>query len=201
MTIRRAQHGFTLLELLVALAIFAVLAAIAYSALNQVTSTRAHLQAKAERLTALQMVFTVLGRDIEQAIGRRVRDEFGDAEPAMKGGVVVGTSLLTLTRAGWRNPLGLPRSHLQRVAYGFVDNKLLRHSWTVLDRGPGVLPHEEVMLEDVRAVELRFLDQARQWQGFWPPPGQDTTLPRAVEITIDLADWGRVTRLFRVPAP
>ncbi len=200
MTGRRTQFGFTLLELLVALAIFAVLAAIAYTALNQVSSTRTHMQAKAERLTALQMVFTVLGRDIEQGIARRVRDEFGDVEPVMKGGGV-GTNLLSLTRAGWRNPLGLPRSHLQRVSYVFADNKWVRQSWAVLDRGPGVLPHEEVMLEDVKAVELRFLDQTRQWQGFWPPPNQETSLPRAVEITIDLADWGRVTRLFRVPGP
>ncbi len=195
---RRHGAGFTLLELLVALAIFAVLAAIAYSALNQVTATRHYLEAKTARLNALQLVFSVLERDIEQGVAREVRDEFGDTEPAVKGGGA-GTQLLSVTRNGWRNPLDLPRSHLQRVAYVFADNKFVRQSWPVLDRGPGVTPYTEVMLEDVKAVELRFLDQDRAWQAFWPVPNQAAPMPRAVEITIELGDWGRVTRLFRVP--
>ena len=195
---RRHAAGFTLLELLVALAIFAVLAAIAYTALNQVTETRRYMEVKAARLNALQLAFTVLERDIEQGAPREVRDEFGDTEPALKGGGA-GPRLLSLTRGGWRNPLGLTRSHLQRVAYVFADKQFVRESWPVLDRGPGVTPYAEVLLEDVEAVELRFLDPARTWQVFWPMPNQAAPMPRAVEITIELADWGRITRLFRVP--
>lgn len=194
----RRETGFTLLELLVALAIFAVLAAIAYTALSQVLKTRRHLEAEAARLTALQTAFTVIERDIEQGVDRGVRDEFGDAELAMKSGGT-GTLLLSLTRSGWRNPLGLPRSHLQRVAYVFDKKQLLRQSWSVLDRGPNVQPYSEVLLDNVKTVELRFLDTAYAWQGFWPTPNQTAALPRAVEITVDLTDWGRITRLFRVP--
>lgn len=199
-------RGFTLLELLVALAIFAVLATMAYAALNSVLTARKQVEAKSARLTALQTTFMVLERDVEQSTVRGIRDELGDAQPSLQGGGV-GTMVLSLTRDGWRNPLGLARSNLQRVSYLFNDKQLIRQSWTILDRAPTTEAYSEVMLDDVRAVDMRFLGQDGQWVGYWPPQTQTSGAqtfgsvppPLAVEISLDVEGWGRITRLFRVP--
>lgn len=201
---RRHLSGFTLLELLVALSIFTVLATMAYTALNSVLNARKQVEAKSARLTALQTTFMVLQRDIEQAAARGIRDEFGDNQPALQGGGV-GTTVLSLTRNGWRNPLGLARSHLQRVAYLFNNKQLIRQSWSILDRAPNTEAYSEVLLDEVSAVDVRFLTQDAQWLGYWPPQangaqaGNSVALPRAVEISLGVEGWGRITRLFRVP--
>ena len=200
------KRGFTLLELLVSLAIFALLATIAYTALDMVLNMRKEVEKRADRLTELQTAFMVMERDIEQAIARPIRDDLGDEQAALKGGGV-GTTVLTLTRSGWRNPLGVARSDLQRVAYGFNNKQLLRESWSTLDRGPGNEPYGQVLINDVSAVDLRFLGQDRQWVGYWPPESSSSqaqnqnsvVMPRAIEISVDVNGWGRITRLFRVP--
>lgn len=201
----RRAGGFTLLELLVALAIFAVLATIAYGALNSVLTARRQVEAKGERLAALQTALMVMERDVEEAVPRGVRDELGDRQPALLGGGT-GTMVLTLTRDGWRNPLGLARSTLQRVAYVVDGGQLRRESWSVLDRAPDTVPYDEVLLDKVTAVDVRFFGADGQWSAFWPPQsttGQAAALdvppPRAVEVSLDLSDFGRITRLFRVP--
>jgi len=204
MSARRSLAGFTLLELLVALSIFAVLATMAYAALNSVLTARKAVEAKSARLTALQTAFMIMERDIEQAAPRKIRDEFGDEQPALQGGGV-GTTVLTLTRDGWRNPLGLVRSNLQRVAYQFNDKQLIRQSWGILDRAPDTQAYSEVLLDEVTTVEVRFLDRDGQWSGYWPPQTGNVQQqavvppPRAIEVSVDVEGWGRITRLFRVP--
>ena len=202
---RRHNAGFTLLELLVSLAIFALLATMAYSALNTVLNARKEVEQRAARLTELQTAFMVMERDIEEAVARPVRDDLGDEQAALKGGGV-GTGVLTLTRTGWRNPLGVARSDLQRVDYVFNKQQLLRESWATLDRGPGNEPYAEVLIDGVSAVDVRFMGQDRQWVGYWPPDSasnaqnQDAVLmPQAIEISVDVNGWGRIVRLFRVP--
>ena len=201
----RRSAGFTLLELLVSLAIFALLATMAYSALNTVLNARKEVEQRAARLTELQTAFMVMERDIEEAVARPVRDDLGDEQAALKGGGV-GTGVLTLTRTGWRNPLGVARSDLQRVDYVFNKQQLLRESWATLDRGPGNEPYAEVLIDGVSAVDVRFMGQDRQWVGYWPPDSasnaqnQDAVLmPQAIEISVDVNGWGRIVRLFRVP--
>lgn len=198
----KKQSGFTLLELLVALAIFALLAAMGYGGLSNVLKARQITSQHAERLTQLQMTFLWLGRDIEQAADRSIRDEYGDSKAAMLG-VEAGRYQLELTRNGWRNPAGRARSSLQRVAYGVREGELIRVYWNVLDRAQDSQPLESVLLDGVEKLELRFMNDKNQWQDSWPSSqlgGQTSaTPPRAVEVTLETEAEGRITRLFRVP--
>lgn len=208
----RAQRGFTLLELLVAIGVFAVMSVMAYGGLKSVLDSRAHTDAQAKRLAAVQLTFMHLERDIEQMTDRRIRDEFGDPKAPLLA--VSGTdTVVEFTHAGWSNPTNAPRSHLQRVGYALKDKQLLRAYWLVLDRAQDSKPIQTVMLDKVKTMEWRFMDNAGKWQTQWPPatttttapptptpPGQTLSqLPRAVEVTLELDDMGRLTRLFSVP--
>ena len=207
----RAPRGFTLLELLVAIGVFAVMSVMAYGGLKSVLDSRTHTDAQAKRLAAVQLTFMHLERDIEQMTDRRIRDEFGDPKAALLA-VSGSDSVVEFTHAGWSNPTNAPRSHLQRVGYALKDKQLLRAYWLVLDRAQDSKPIQTVMLDKVKSMEWRFMDNAGNWQTQWPPtttappltptpPGLTTPsqLPHAVEVTLELDDMGRLTRLFSVP--
>ena len=198
-------RGFTLLELLVALAVFAILATAAYGGLRTVLFTRVAVETQSQRLAAVQLAFHRLGQDIEQAAPRGIRDEYGEPQAALLGDELADERLI-LTRAGWANPLGQPRASLQRVAYRLRDGQLWRLHWPVLDRGGLVEPRETPVLDQVRELRIRFLDQNASWRNDWPPPASDDSsqrdldaLPRAVEISVTLEDWGEITRLLLLP--
>ena len=200
-----STRGFTLLELLVALAVFSIMAVAAYSGLRNVLYTRAAVEEQNRRLAAVQLAVYRLEQDIEQATPRGVRDEYGEPQGALLGGKLTDDRL-TLTRAGWDNPLGQPRASLQRVAYRLRDGRLWRLHWPVLDRGGLIEPRETLLLDRVRDFKVQFLDQD-DWRDDWPPPSSSTDdrkpdpdrLPRAVEIRLTLEDWGEITRLLPLP--
>ncbi len=208
----RTQRGFTLLELLVAVGVFAVMSVMAYGGLKTVLDSRQQTDAQAKRLAAVQLTFMRLERDIEQMTARGIRDEFGDVKAPL---LTVSNSdvVVEFTHTGWSNPTNAPRSHLQRVGYALKDKQLLRAYWLVLDRAQDSKPIQTAMLDKVKNVEWRFMDNAGKWQTQWPPattaspqpqtptpPGQTLSqLPRAVEVTLELDDLGRLTRLFSVP--
>lgn len=200
------QRGFSLLELLVAVAVFAAVSAVAYGGLSSVLQTRQQTDQHAKRLQALQQTMTMIQRDLSQAIARPVRDQLGDLQPALfkKG----GDTLFAFTRAGRVNPLGLSRSNLQRVGYALdTEGRLVRYLWPVLDSTQGDEPYSIVLLESVTGMELRFIDGAKEWKESWPPQEESSDLPLAVEVTLELEGWGSFRRLIPmvetavVPAP
>jgi len=198
--IRQRNAGFTLLELLVALLIFAVLAVMAYGGLQVVLDAQKRTAVQAMRLGELQVFFAILGRDVEQMIDRPIRNSYGDEEAALIG----ASGTLEFTRTGWRNPAGFARSNMQRVAYVLDDDRIIRYGWQVLDRSPESTAIEKVLLEKVNEIDVRYLDQQLQWQTQWPAVSVNSAvvpgLPRAVEITVDVEGWGRITRLFSLAA-
>lgn len=203
-------RGFTLLEMLVAVAVFAVISVMAYAGLDTVLTAKAQTERHAERLSELQMAMLMLERDISQAVPRGIRDSYGDSQPPLLGGGDEQAAL-EWTRAGWANPVGRVRSELQRVGYRVQDEQLVRDSWMVLDRAQDSEPYRAVLLEGVEALSVRFVDGQRQWQESWPPQslamqpgmpqGAAPELPLAVEVKLELADFGEIVRLFRVAEP
>ncbi len=163
----RTQRGFTLLELLVAVGVFAVMSVMAYGGLKAVLDSREQTDAQAKRLAAVQLTFMRLERDIEQMIDRRIRDEYGN-EIASLLAVSDRDAVVEFTHAGWSNPTNAPRSHLQRVGYTLKDKQLLRAYWLVLDRAQDSKPIQTVTLDEVKSMEWRFMDNAGNWQTQWP---------------------------------
>lgn len=210
MTARRGtgkSAGFTLIELLVALAVFAILALLAYGGLSGMLNTRALSDERADALRQLQLAYRTVERDIEEWVPREVRDEYGQAKPALIAGSEIGAAL-ELTRGGWRNPAEQPRSTLQRVAYAVQDEKLLRSTWLSLDRPADAQPDEQTLIEGVSELRLRFLDENDAWQERWPPAAQalaeqgtpaPVAVPRAVEMVLVTERWGGLRWLFRFP--
>jgi general secretion pathway protein J len=198
----KRSRGFTLLELLIALAIFAMTGAMAYSGLQQVLNQQHSTEKVAQRLSDLQKAYRIMQRDLEQLTRRGIRNEFGDSVGALVGGS--GYSGVEFSRTGYANPAGFLRSDIQRVAYVPDQTTLLRRTWRVLDRAQDSVPDEQHLVEGMRRFTIRFLAQDDTWQETWPPPsaaaaGTGSDLPKAIEVVLEVDDMGALRWLFMVP--
>ena len=196
-------RGFTLVEVLIAIAIFAILSVMAYGGLDTVIKNREHTEQELDRLKQLQMTMVKLQRDIEQTIARDGTDELGGVLYKMASSP--DTSIvIELTRNGWSNFAKLKRSHLQRVAYKFEDNNLVRMSWPFVDRAQDSQALETILIDNLDEVSVRFFDN-NEWIDDWPRPetlassSTEVGLPAAVEVTLKMHDWGDIIRIFKVP--
>lgn len=198
----RRLLGFTLLEMLVALAVFAVLGLMSSQMVSRVLDVHKVASARGERLGELQRAMQLMQRDVLEIAPRSVRDEMGDSLPVLR----IGTdTALELTRNGWRNPLGQRRSDMQRVAYVARDDTLYRYYWNVLDRAEDTKPVVQELLHDVTAIEVRAVDVSGNEHAFWPLGGDLDGDPAsrlvAIQVRLTVAPFGEITRLWDVPPP
>lgn len=198
----RRARGFTLLEMLVVFAVFALIGVISAQIVSRVIANQQLMSERGARLAEVQRAMQIIQRDVLQLASRPVRDELGDPlEPIRIG----ADGLMEFTRFGWRNPLGLPRSELQRVAYITQDGDLYRAYWPVLDRAPGVEPTLQSLLGDVRQIEFYALDVSGNEHSFWPLDGGMRADPNlhiaGIVMRIDIEPFGVVERLWPVAAP
>jgi general secretion pathway protein J len=199
------QSGFTLLEILVAVAIFAIIGVLAYSGYSELTRQAERLSESAARTRAIQSTMQRMVQDFSSIEPRPVREPLGDnLQPALISDSR-SEQLAELTHSGWSNPAGVPRSTLQRVAYRLEEGKLTRNYWVMLDRTLSTEPVRTVLLDRVKTVTLRFMTSQRRFTDQWPAlgggpagPNAARALPIAVEITLELEDWGKITRLVEV---
>ena len=192
------QHGFSLIELLVALAIFSTMAAISYVGLSAVADSYTALDARERDLAELGRSLAAIERDLRGVARRDIRDSGGAPLPALFS----GDDALELSTHGRGRTNARDLGLVERVAYLRDEGNLQRLRWPVLDRAAGTRPDRRPILADVEALRWRFLASDGRWLERWPPPpgvADAGQLPRAVEFVLVHARLGEVRRLVELP--
>ena len=204
MTARSRQRGFTLLEILVAVAILAVMGVMAYRGVSEARVATENAEGHLDRLRHVQRAMQLVVNDFRTLTRRPVRESIGDGYRATLLHDPNSSALVELSHAGWPNGAGTPRGTVQRVVYLLEDGKLVRQYWTVMDATLATVPVKRELLDHVQRVEIRYLTPGREWITEWPQFNNTSQAsfyarPLAVEITVVLEDWGEIKRLVEVP--
>ena len=235
---RARPQGFTLIELIVALFITAIIFSVGYGAINQSLRHHDELKDHQARLSEVQNAVRAMVQDFSELAARPIRDPLGQnwlacitaqGSDALSGSTMGASSstsaagpaapddddddgpppsddggpdLVAFTRGGWANPAGIQRPTLERVSYRFANGTLRRMHWSVLDDIEASVPVRRDLLTHVKAVSFRFMNDARVWTTQWPAVGATglRSRPFAVEITLELEDWGHIVRVIEVPS-
>ncbi|HTQ02118.1 MAG TPA: type II secretion system minor pseudopilin GspJ [Casimicrobiaceae bacterium] len=189
----RLDRGFTLVEALLALAIFGVIAVLAYRATASLSEGEARLSAEAQHWHTLETLFTRFEADIRQAVPRSAR--VGAArEPAWIGTLYDGQSAVVFTRAGSEFVLE-PGPAGQRMGYRLRGDTLELAYWPAIDHTNAATPVVYPLVSGIAAFKLEYLAQSGAWRDRWPLLGEDD-VPRAVRLTLTIADGERIERWF-----
>ena len=187
---RHAEAGFTLVEVMVSLLIFGMIAAAGVAILSFSVRAQGTTGVKLDDMTALTRTMSILSADLAQARDRPARDEAGTVLPAFVG----QTASLRFVRAGWSNLDGAPRASLQKVAYQLQDATLQRIAYPMVD-GAQPLPPAALMTH-VRQVALRYRIGGA-WSDRWDG-ANGVPLPDALELRVQRDDGILFRQMFLV---
>jgi general secretion pathway protein J len=192
------DKGFTLLEVLIAIAIFSLISLSSFSIFDTVLSGDEIAKQRSERHNELQRAFLIIERDITQIARRSVRLN-GEAPlenflQTSGDSFVSDEQALAFVRHGWTNPgLLLPRSDMQTVAYRIVDETLERLHFNFVDAVVGEEPKVRLLMSDVSELAFEYYD-GKKWQKMW----SENFLPLAIAIEVNTKDYGIIRRQFLV---
>ncbi|MCY4154987.1 MAG: type II secretion system minor pseudopilin GspJ [Gammaproteobacteria bacterium] len=193
------HSGMTLLELIVAIAIFSLVAAAAYGALSQGLVVQERLAQQRHFWQRFDTVFNLIHTDLEQAVALAPRHAAGHSFDGRHYGASSAYGhLLEFTRAVNTTYQGGAASPFQRVAYQLDDGRLYRRVQARLDQPYGIEGTPSLLLEGISDMRLRYLAGTGMWGPRWPQPPQAEALPRVVELTLELEARGAFRWLFHV---
>lgn len=187
---RSAQRGFTLVEVMIALMIFGMIAAAGVAILSFSVRAQGATNAKLDQVSGIARLNAALAADLAQAQDRPARDERGVLRPAFAG----DATSMTLVRGGWGNFDGAARASLQKAQWRLEGGAVVRQGWPMLDGAPPLDP--AAIVDHVRTLAFRYrIDGA--WTDTWQG-SPETPLPQAVELTLIRDDGVRFRQLFYV---
>ncbi|GAC27598.1 type II secretion system minor pseudopilin GspJ [Brumicola pallidula] len=200
--INTKQSGFTLIEILVAMAIFALIAVGSVAMLTAVSAKNDLSDQRMQSLQAMQRAMLIIERDFLQMVPRKTRLEGEVSDTLVFAGRFAFESEsdgLGFVRSGWHNPqLTLRRSTLQSVAYRTQNKELQRLYSTYVDNAIGFEPKVRVLLEGVESVSFEFLEKFDKKSFEWEEAKSVDELPIAVAIIIKSEVYGEIRREFKV---
>jgi len=194
----RRQRAFTLIEVLVALAILGVVALLAYRATAAMTDSEARLTQESDRWRSLDMLFGRLESDMRQAIPRGARAGARTEPPWIAAASdSAANSALAFTRAGPEFAVE-PGIAGQRIGYRLQDSTIEALYWPQLDNVPNATPAVYPLAHNIERFRIFQLGANNTWSQQWPPPGavKADVLPRAVRIEIGLSDGTTIERVI-----
>ena len=195
---RAEQQGFTLLEVLIAIAIFSVVSLASFTIFDTVLRGDENSKIRSDSQNELQRAFLLMERDFTQIAKRSMRVN-GEAPSnsflqTSDDSFLADEQAIAFVRNGWTNPgLLLPRSDMQRVAYRVVDETLQRLHYNFVDAVVGQEPKIRPLISQVTNLTFEFYDGSK-WQDKW----SGSTLPQAIAIEIETEDYGFIRRQFLV---
>lgn len=197
------KSGFTLIELIVAIAIFSLVAVATNQVLQSVSASSELSDSELSSLQSLQRAMLVIERDFQQIVDRIPRKQGQENSLMIDGGEFDFESDadgISFVRNGWHNPqLILARSSLQSVTYRVQENQLQRLHTNYVDSVIGTEPKMRVLLEDIEDLKIEMLREVSTTEAFnWSETIESTELPKAVQITIISSKYGEFRRIFQV---
>ena len=202
---RAHSAGFTLLEVLVAISVFAIFSALAYGSLTRMLDSRDRIENERVFWRELALGFAQMEDDLASARDREVRDVFGIKKPPFIGQPVDPRALaepsIAFTRGGVFVLADSKRPDLQRVGYQLKDEQLVRLAWPELDLPNQSQPQAAILIDQVEDMRVRFYAKGGGWVNVWPQVGSQPGAPRlpaAVELTLTIKGRGQFQRILRV---
>ena len=169
---RGASDGFTLIEILVALLLFALLAGFGYRGLGVVLDSGERLAGETRKWRDLALAFEHMRQSLAQAADRPIRGRDDLTLPAFLGVPAprnAAEPILAFTRMGYAGHSGAAADQ-QRIGYRLRDGRLEQLAWPALDQAPHSEPETIELLAGVRGVSFSYLHAGR-WHAAWPLTG------------------------------
>lgn len=204
---RAPRRGFTLLETLVAVGIFSLIAVAGAASVRFAHTSQEAAQNAGDRLAALMAARAVMRADFDQAIARPTQDPFGaDRRPAFLGGAqILDGVLFAFVHGGWENPLGAARPTLQHVSYEMAEGAFVRVVRPRLDPTQDTPETARRLIDGVSDVRVRFFSGGTWFDRWGVRDGggavTDAGAPEAVELVMTIEGVGRVRQIFLVGGP